>query len=280
MDAMNVPELAGQDFGVRVKSTVPVVAERAMYFGLGPAGFTGGTASVGAPGLSHHWLFAEGAAAPGFHTFYLLMNPNPTPITVYRSFFLEDGTLVTGQETVNPGSRKTVYLNDEMGQIGGAAAWFSSNDLFIAERSIYWGATSWVEGTNVIGATTLAADWHVPEGTETGTFDSFLLILNPTQAPVTIDVIVYIEGVGRFTAPDTMRPVISAQSRKTINMKDFLTQMEQAGGFAPGTLSDTSFSTRVRTTGGEGIVVEHALYRTWDGENRWRTGSASLGVPR
>ena len=196
MDAMSVPELQGQNFGVRVKSTVPVVAERAMYFGLGPAGFIGGTASVGSPGLTNHWLFAEGAAAPGFHTFYLLMNPNPSPITVYRSFFLEDGTLLSGQETVPAGSRKTVYLNNEMGQIGGAAAWFSSNDAFIAERSIYWGANGWIEGTNVIGATTLASDWHVPEGTETGDFDSFLLILNPNNAPVTVDVIMYIEGTG------------------------------------------------------------------------------------
>ena len=80
---MSVPELAAQNFGVKVTSTVPVVAERAMYFGLGATGFIGGTASVGAPGLSTRWLFAEGAAAPGFHTFYLLMNPNPFPIDVH-----------------------------------------------------------------------------------------------------------------------------------------------------------------------------------------------------
>jgi hypothetical protein len=77
-----------------------------------------------------------------------------------------------------------------------------------------------------------------------------------------------------------MRPVIPGGSRLTINMRDFLTQMEQAGGHAPGTLANTSFSTRVRSTGGEGIVVEHALYRMFDGNNRWRSGSASFGVPR
>ena len=91
---------------------------------------------------------------------------------------------------------------------------------------------------NVIGSPTAAAEWHVPEGTETGDFDSFLLIFNPTGAAVTADVIVYIEKLGRFTAPAALRPVIPAEPRLTINMKDFLTQMEEAGGFAPGTLAE------------------------------------------
>jgi hypothetical protein len=178
---------------------------------------------------------------------------------VQRAFYLEDGRLLTGSEQVDPGSRKTVYLNHEMGDIGGAAAYFSSSDPFIAERSIYWGANGWIEGTNVIGSTVLAAEWHMPEGTESDTWDTFLLLLNPTAAAVSVDVTVFIEDLGAFTAPVDMRPVIAAQTRKTINMRDFLTQMEQAGGFSPGTLADRSFSTRVRAIGGEGIVVEHAL---------------------
>jgi len=279
LDASSVPELAAQNFGVQLHATVPVVAERAMYFGLGPAGFIGGTASAGAAGLSPLWMFAEGAAANGFHTFYLLMNPNPFPITVNRSFFREDGTRLDGSYTIEAGSRKTVYLNDEMGQIGGAAAQFSSAWNFIAERSIYWGASAWVEGTNVIGSPYVAGDWHVPEGTEGGDFDSFLLIFNPGDFAVTADLIVYVEDLGRFTAPVHLRPVIPAKTRKTINMYTFLTQMEQAGGLAPGSLTTRSFSTRVRSLS-DGIVVEHALYRTLDGANRWRTGSASFGVPR
>jgi hypothetical protein len=280
LDAMSVPELSGQNFGMRVTSTIPLVAERAMYFGLGATGFIGGTASVGSPGLARSWSFAEGAAAPGFHTFYLLMNPNDFPITVSRSFFLEDGSRLDGTVSINPGSRKTVYLNDEMGHIGGAAAQFASESPFIAERSIYWGAAGWVEGTNVIGSPVVAPDWHLPEGTEGGDFDSFLLILNPNAAPVTVDVIVYLEDLGRFTAPQSLRPVIAPNSRGTINMATFLTQMEQAGGLDPGTLSKASFSTRVRSTNGEDLVVEHALYRTFDGGNRWRSGSAAMGIPR
>jgi hypothetical protein len=282
LDASALPGLAGQNFGVKISSTVPIVAERAMYFGYNPAtSFIGGTASIGAPGLSPSWLFAEGAAGSGFHTFYLLMNPNPFPITVNRWFFREDGTKFEGSYTVDAGSRKTVYLNEELGEIGGAAAQFSSASPFIAERSTYWGgAGGWVEGTNVIGSPTAAAEWHLPEGTEGGDFDTFLLLFNPGTDATTADIILYVQGVGRLTAPAHLRPVIGPQTRVTINMRDFLSQMEGPGGFAPDTLTDKSFSTTVRSTNGVGLVVEHALYRTLDGENRWRTGSVSFGVPR
>jgi hypothetical protein len=281
LDASTVPELDMQNFGVKISSSVPIVAERAMYFDYAaPRGFIGGTASIGAPGLSQAWLFAEGAAAPGFDTFYLLMNPNPFPITVNRWFFQEDGTRYEGSYTVDAGSRKTVYLNEDMGNFGGAAAQFTSASPFIAERSIYWGANGWVEGTNTIGSPVTAAEWHLPEGTEGGGFDTFLLLFNPGTTTVTTDVVLYIEGWGRFTAPPNLRPVLAPQTRTTINMRDFLAEMEKAAGLAPDTLTETSFSTVVRSTTGDGIVVEHALYRTRDGDNRWRTGGASFGVPR
>jgi hypothetical protein len=282
LDASTVEELAQKDFGVRINTTVPMVAERAMYFfGPGADGFIGGTATIGTPALSTSWAFAEGSAAAGFDTFYLLMNPNPFPITVTGQFFPENGARRDGSWTVAAGSRRTIYLNVDIGDIGDTAAQFTSASPFVAERSIYWGAAGWIEGTNAIGSANAAAEWHIPEGTETGIFDSYMLIFNPTSAPVTVDVTVYIESKGRFTAPVHLRPVIQAQSRATINMWDFLTAMENAGGFVPKFLAETSFSTKVRSTQGEPIVVEHALYRTFvDGLNRWRTGSASFGVPR
>jgi hypothetical protein len=281
LDASSVPELDMQNFGVKISSTVPIVAERAMYFDyVAPRGFIGGTASIGAPGLAQSWLFAEGSSGTGFHTFYLLMNPNPFPITVNRWFFLEDGSKFEGSYTVGAGSRKTVYLNEEMGELFGVAAQFSSASPFIAERSIYWGDGGWVEGTNAIGSPLAAAEWHLPEGTEGGDFDTFLLLFNPGTSTVTADVVLYIEGLGRLTAPAHLRPVIGPQTRTTINMRDFLHKMEEAGGFLPDRLTESSFSTVVRSTGGEGLVVEHALYRTIDGNNRWRTGGASFGVPR
>ena len=75
-----MPELAGQDFSVVVQTDTGIVAERSMYWRpVGtPAGtpWVGGHAALGSPGPSQNWFFAEGAAAPGFETFYLLFNPH------------------------------------------------------------------------------------------------------------------------------------------------------------------------------------------------------------
>jgi hypothetical protein len=280
LDASTLPQLAEKNFGVKITSTVPVVAERAMYFDYRHNGFIGGTASIGAPGLSNSWFFAEGFAGTGFQTYYLLMNPNAFPITVDRWFFLEDGTKLQGSYTVDPGSRRTIWLNQEMGQIEGTAAQFTSASPFIAERSTYWGASGWVEGTNAIGSPLVASEWHVPEGTEGGDFDSYLLLFNPGSGTVTADLVLYFEDLGRFTAPVHLRPVVGPQSRLSINMREFIHRMEDAASLGRDTLTQYSFSTKVKTLSGEGIVVEHALYRLLDGSNLWRSGSVSFGVPR
>jgi len=50
VDGSSVPEIASRSFGIVVDATLPIVAERAMYFGTTPSMFfTGGHASVGTP---------------------------------------------------------------------------------------------------------------------------------------------------------------------------------------------------------------------------------------
>ena len=181
MYANAIPELAGHDFSTTVVATVPVVAERVMYWrqiGSGNPEWIGGTASVGTVYPAQGWVFAEGVAAPGFDTFYLLLNPNPFPITVRGLFMPENGTPVERYYYVHPASRYTVFLNQELGNIGGAAAVFTSADgSYVAERSIYWGAGR-VEGSNVMGMGTVANEWHFPEGASGGQFDTYLLLGN------------------------------------------------------------------------------------------------------
>ena len=127
--------------------------------------------------------------------------------------------------TMAPHSRSTIYLNGEFGNIGGVASTFNSDTLpFLAERSIYWGAGR-VEGTNVIGASAAAAEWHFPEGSSGGQFDTYLLLANPGSNDATVRLTLFIEGVGRFTAsqPELLRTV-RAGPRVTIYMNDFLTR--------------------------------------------------------
>src|SRR6185436_20333852 len=99
--------------------------------------WVGGHTTLGSGNTSREWYFAEGAASPGFDTFYLFVNPYNTPLTVSANFLTENYGNVSRSYTVPAGSRYTVYLNDELGNIGGSAAQFYSPTPFVAERSIY-----------------------------------------------------------------------------------------------------------------------------------------------
>ncbi len=279
-----IPELAGKDFSTTITAATGVIAERAMYWrligGTDPA-WVGGTASVGATAPQTSWVFAEGAAATRFDSFYLLLNPNEVPITVRGRFLPEAGMPMEKVVTMAPRSRSTIYLNGEFGNIGGVASTFTSDTLpFLAERSIYWGAGR-VEGTNVIGASAAASEWHFPEGSSGGQFDTYLLLANPGSNDATVRLTLFIEGVGRFTAsqPELLRTVRAGQ-RLTIYMNDFLTALETAEGRPVGSLRGKSFSTRVNVLSGDPVVAEEAIYWQRDGANFWRAGSAAFGIPQ
>jgi hypothetical protein len=247
-----------------------------MYWGHP---WIGGTASVGVTAPWHMWHFAEGAAQTRFETFYLIQNANPVPITVNANFFQEDGTFQVRAYQVPANSRYTVYLNAELGNIGGVAASFTTapETPIVVERAVYWGLGR-LEGTTAIGVPAGAYEWHLPEGTTGGKFDTFLLISNPNDVAVAVDVTVFIEGVGKFTAPVSMRPVLLPSSRKTINMREFLTQLGTLEGVD---LANRSFATKVKVVGNvRGIIVEHALYYDYTGPNYWRGGSGGFGIPR
>jgi hypothetical protein len=282
--ANGIPELAGKDFSTTITATSDIVAERAMYWrliGSPNPEWIGGAASVGAIAPQTSFVFAEGAAAANFESFYLLLNPNQTPINVTARFLPESGMPTQKVFTVAPQSRATVYLNGEFGNIGGVASTFTSDSLpFLAERSIYWGPGR-VEGTNVIGASAAAAEWHFPEGASGGAFDTYLLLANPGTNDATVRLTLFIEGVGRFTASQpALLKTVPAGRRLTIYMNDFLTALETAEGRPVGSLRGKSFSTKVNVISGDAVVAEESLYWNFDGANYWRSGSAAFGIPQ
>jgi hypothetical protein len=277
IDANLIGELAGRDFATTFVADSPIVAERAMYWGS-PT-WIGGTAAFGVNSSHSEWHFAEGAAANNFETFYLIQNANQTPATVRVVFFPENGQPQVRDYEAPARSRTSVYLNAALGPVGGVAASFytSPSTPVVVERSIYWGAGR-VEGTATAGSPVGAYEWHLPEGTTGGQFDTFLLLSNPTSGSASVDVTLYIEGVGRFTAPPSMRIVLPPHSRRTTNMKEFLAQLGALEGV---NLVGTSFSTKVKVVGNTApIVAEHALYWRPDGANYWRSGSGGFGIPR
>jgi hypothetical protein len=281
INAGDIPELAGKDFSMIMFASGGIVAERSMYWR--PVGtvagtpWVGGHVSLGTPGASRQWFFAEGAASDGFETFYLIVNPYATPITVGVNFFTEGAGNVYRAYVIPASSRFTIYLNQEVGNVGGAAAQFSSAMPFVVERSMYWGLGR-VEGTNTAGVVDVAGQWNLPEGVAGSQFETFLLLANPWGVASVVDISVQIEGYGQVTLPASQRKTVPAQGRLTLYMPQVLRELEAAEGVPPGTFNG-AFSTVVKVRSGPPIVAEHSIYWQRDGSNFWRAGTAAFGTP-
>jgi len=120
-----VPNVA---LSMKVESDASIFAERAMYIRLD------GHASHGIPLPSQTWYFAEGATAPPFQTWFLLMNPNENATNVTLSFMSEaGGTPVVRTVNVAPHTRMNIYANQIVPNA--AIATTISSDLpIVAER--------------------------------------------------------------------------------------------------------------------------------------------------
>ncbi len=103
------PDMGDTDVSVRLRSDLPVVAERAMYFGY--AECPGGHVQAGCtdPGILR--FFAEGYTSRFFDTYLLVMNPNEYDLPVVVTFCRPDGSTVGQPMMVGPHSRATLKVN-------------------------------------------------------------------------------------------------------------------------------------------------------------------------
>ena len=129
--------LPGRELSIRLESDIPVVAERAMYWG----GRTDGHASLGTPAPEYAWCLAEGYTDQGFETWILLQNPNPLPARVTVTFMLPSGRTLQREYAVVPFSRFTLNAAEVVGRSEFSTRVTSSQPL-VAERAMYWNGRS------------------------------------------------------------------------------------------------------------------------------------------
>jgi len=271
IDANQVAELQNLDFSTIISSTVDVVAERAMYWG---PNWQGGHASMGVTSTSPVWNFAEGAAGDAFDTYYLILNPNATAVTLNVTYFGPKGAILSKAYPIGAGARATIYLNSEIGYGMAVAAQLSTagGEGVVAERSIYWGR-DWVDGSNAVGSTAAAVSWYVPEGLVSPGFDTFVLVGNPNDTPVNFTITVY-SATGGLPLSVPYSTAIPAKGRVTIYMNDWLDTQRVSAHFQ-------SFSVLISSTDGVSpLVVEEAMYRKRDDANYWRAGEAMFGIKK
>lgn len=269
------PQLSYRNFSARVIASAGIMAERSMYWGPNwSAGHTGFAGSI--PSLD--WYFAEGTAMTGFDTYYLLLNPTSSTVTVNATYQLSPANgvpqaPVARSYSLLPNSRKTVYLPGEVGYQTGVASEFHASAAVVVERSMYWG-TSWTEGSTVLGATAPATEWHLPEGSTMNGFETFLLLSNPN----TTDAMVAITTFSSTGEPETYAVTVFARTRLTVYMNN---QTPAANAPVWTTIQGKAFSVRVGASGTPlPIVAEEAVYWKQLGAGQyWRGGDATLGFP-
>lgn len=138
-----------KDVSMVVDSTVPVLAERPMYFDY--QGWTGGHDTIGAGGAKNSWFFAEGTTNTGFDEWLSLENPGSADATATLSYVLGDGSVVTRSAAVPAHSRVTIKVNDAIGPDKDVSAAVWSDRGIIAERPMYFDYQGWTGGHDTMG---------------------------------------------------------------------------------------------------------------------------------
>ncbi|MER3395336.1 MAG: hypothetical protein C4318_05435 [Acidimicrobiia bacterium] len=220
---VNVKSVVGKGKNVStvVRSDVPIVAERPMYFAYGTGSWTGGHVSTGLASPAKNFYFAEGYTASGFDEYITLANPNATPATVQLRFLRDRAGPAIRVVTVNSQTRKTLFVPDLIGR-GYENSLVVESDLPIAaERPMYFDTANWYTymgpvsgGTVGVGNRQPSQTWYFAEGYTGNYFKEYLTLGNPDASEALVD----IDYHGPSGLYKTVRYRVAPNSRFTVDV--------------------------------------------------------------
>jgi hypothetical protein len=246
----------GREVSARIRSELPLVAERAMYFeynGVWPGGHNG----VAATAARNDWYLAEGYTGwegSQFDEWILVANENEQPASVIVTYMYPDGSTQTVEHTTAGRSRMTVSADADVGQGQMVSAHINSDVPVVVERAMYFSyRDTWQGGHNCLGATAPAKELYFAEGytgNPSSQFETWVLIQNTADEAKAARVD-YILMTGEVISKDAALP---ANSRTTV----FANQ--ELG------LENLEFSIRVVSVDGtQDLLAERAMYFSYDG---------------
>jgi hypothetical protein len=198
--------------------------------------------SVGVTAPYYTWYLPEGSSNWGFECWLLIQNPNDHAATCKITYMIEEDEPRVYTKSIGPYSRATFNMADDIGPKD-ASIKVSSDYPVIPERAMY--RNNRREGHDSIGTTAPAYDYYLAEGCTGYGFTTYVLIQNPQDEAVVVD-ITYMTGSGPKSVGSLLMP---PNSRKTINVNK------------TADLPDPNFSTKVH--GDRPIIAERAMY--WKG---------------
>jgi hypothetical protein len=243
-------------FSADIRSNVPVLAERAMYFSY--QGRNGGHDSIGADSPSATWFFAEGYTGDSFDTWVLLQNPNDSDALVTINFMRPDGVVHTEQVSVPARRRHSIHVDEVPGlENCEVSTQVTSNLPIVAERAMYFSYDGKDGGHGTIGANQPSSTWYFAEGYTGGYFDTWVLLQNPNDSTAVVN-LTFMRADGEVT---TQQVSVPARRRHSVHVDK-----------VPG-LENCDVSTQV--TSNLPIVAERAMYFSYNGK---KGGHATIGA--
>ncbi len=181
---LDMNALAGADMEISLylESAEPIVAERPMYFTYRGV-WKGCTVTSGTSGLSDTWYFAEGCTRQGFETWLLLSNPAEAAVRATVSLILGDGTVTPVLVDLPPRSRRTVFVNDEVGEDRDVSARVEADTPVCAERVVYFDYHgAWPGGHASSGLGQPRKSYLFAEGYTGAGFEEWLTLYAPRES--------------------------------------------------------------------------------------------------
>jgi hypothetical protein len=253
---------------------VPVLAERASYLSDQEEAFVAGSASGGAAAPSTQWFFGGGATGDYFDLFLALANPHDKAAEVRATYLLPTGRTVRRRYTLDPLSRKTVYVDHEGADLGHTSMSIvleSTNGMsFLAERSMWWPgspAGRWHGSHGTVGATRTSTRWALAEGEIGGParLRTYVFVANtsPTVGNARVTLL-FEDGTSAMRTYE-----LAGRSHTSISVAhDFPESANRRFGALVESVGTTPAA----------LVVERAIY--WNANGRRRAaGAAALGSP-
>ncbi len=205
---------ADQDVSTFIRSDLPVVAERPMYFDY-QGRWDGGHDSLGANALNTDWYFAEGTTRDNFATYVTLMNPAAAPTSVTFTYVLASGSPVTVKHIAPPKSRFTLDISSDVGADQDVSTFIRSDLPVVAERPMYFDYQGrWDGGHDSLGANALNTDWYFAEGTTRDDFTTYVAVMNPAAAATNVTFTYMLAA----SPPVTVVHSVAARSRYTLDI--------------------------------------------------------------
>jgi hypothetical protein len=228
----DIPELKNTSFGAVINALPGVIAERTMSWNAG-GDMSDATTAKALVAPSTTWYLAEGNSG-FFDTFVLLLNPDTShTANVGIDFLTQDGKVVHVDRQVGPTQRVTVYTNQDVPELAfqSFGTTVKSDQPILVERAMYFrnGEPMFVGGAASGAVPAPATHWFLAEGQSGGFFATYVLVSNPNDSPVDLDVR-YLTGAGvarqdHITLQPTQRLTLQLSDYPELNGKDVSTDI-------------------------------------------------------